>query len=247
MCISHILNALLVIDVVRELRRDRTRLITCSVIIILNCAARIIIEILQIVHHRRDYFLHFINYIEGVLYIATIIFVSNFQLQCLPSWQWQLGALCIFLSWINFILFLSEQPVVGIYVVMFQDIIKTFVKIAPMALLLVLAFGQPFFMLLSVVEATVSAQYIATPKPFNLVCVFFIIDAFLSFQTPPQQFVTFPYSLLKTISMTTGELETDAIFFSTPSVVTYPFVSYLLWIIFLIIMPILLQNLLVSL
>ena len=94
---------------------------------------------------------------EGVLYVATIIFVSNFQLQCLPSWQWQLGALCIFLSWINFILFLSEQPVVGIYVVMFQDIIKTFLKIAPMAILLVLAFGQPFFMLLSVVETTVSA------------------------------------------------------------------------------------------
>ncbi|CAI8040068.1 Transient receptor potential cation channel subfamily A member 1 homolog [Geodia barretti] len=206
-------------DVVRELRQDKTRLITCSVIIILNCIARIIIEVLQIIHHRRDYFLHFINYMEGVLYIATIIFVSNFQLQCLPSWQWQLGALCIFLSWINFILFLSEQPVVGIYVVMFQDIIKTFVKIAPMAILLVLAFGQPFFMLLSVVETT----------------------------TPPQQFVTFPYSLLKTLSMTTGELETDPIFFSTPSVVTYPVITYLLWIVFLIIMPILLQNLLVGL
>ena len=156
-------------DVVRELRQDKTRLITCSVTIILNCIARIIIEVLQIIHHRRDYFLHFINYMEGVLYIATIIFVSNFQLQCLPSWQWQLGALCIFLSWINFILFLSEQPVVGIYVVMFQDIIKTFVKITPMAILLVLAFGQPFFMLLSVVETTVSMVFC---EVFHLTPVF---------------------------------------------------------------------------
>ena len=100
-------------DVVRRLQQDRNRLITCSVIIILNCIARLILEILQIIHHIRDYFLHVINYMEGVLYVATIIFVSNFQLHCLPSWQWQLGAICIFLSWINFILFLSEQPAVG--------------------------------------------------------------------------------------------------------------------------------------
>ena len=142
--------------IVEELRRDRNRLITCSVIIILNCAVRIVIEMFQLYHHRQDYFLHVINYMEGILYVATIVFVSNFQLHCLPSWQWQLGALCIFLSWINFILFLSEQPVVGIYVVMFQDIIKTFLRMAPMAVLLVLAFGQPFFMLLSVVETDVS-------------------------------------------------------------------------------------------
>lgn len=112
-------------------------------------------EIGQIIHHRGEYFLQYINYLEGFLYIATIIFVSNFQLQCLPSWQWQLGAMCIFLSWINFIIFLSQQPIVGIYVVMFQDIIKTFLRMAPMATLLILAFGQPFFMLLSVVEIPV--------------------------------------------------------------------------------------------
>lgn len=144
------------LDAVDQLHRDRRRLIICSAFIIFQCIVRIIMEIFQIIHHRRDYFLHYINYLEGILYVATIVFVSNFQLHCLPSWQWQLGALCIFLSWINFILFLSEQPVVGIYVVMFQDIIKTFLRMAPMAILLVFAFGQPFFMLLSVVENVVS-------------------------------------------------------------------------------------------
>ena len=125
-------------------------------IIILHCIVRILLEIYQLIHHRRDYFMNFINYLEGFLYVATIVFVSNFQLHCLPSWQWQLGAMCIFLSWINFILFLSEQPGLGIYVVMFQDILKTFIYIVPMAVLLVLAFGQPFYMLLSVVETDVS-------------------------------------------------------------------------------------------
>ena len=126
-------------------------LIFCAVFIIINCLVRIGIELIQIVHHRGVYFTSYINYLEGFLYVGTIIFVSDFRLICLPSWQWQLGALCIFLSWINFILFLSEQPMVGIYVVMFQDIIKTFLRMAPMSILLILAFGQPFFMLLSTV------------------------------------------------------------------------------------------------
>ena len=65
------------------------------------------------------------------------------------------------------------------------------------------------------------------------------------FQIPPQQFVSFPYSLLKTIVMTSGEYENDPIFFSTPSVIPYPVATYMLWIFFLMIMPVLLQNLLV--
>ena len=45
---------------------------------------------------------------------------------------------------------------VGIYVVMFEDIIKTFLRMLPMSVLLVLAFGQPFFMLLSTIVLAVS-------------------------------------------------------------------------------------------
>ena len=135
---------------------DRKSLIGCAIIIMLICIARILLEIYQAVHHVREYFLSFVNYMECTLYVSTIIFVSNFQFHCLSSWVWQLGALCIFLSWINFILFLREQPVVGLYVVMFQDMIKTFLRLTPMAFLLILAFAQPFFMLLSVVETEVS-------------------------------------------------------------------------------------------
>ena len=46
---------------------------------------------------------------EGSLYVATIVFVSNIQLECLPSWAWQLSAPCIFLSWINFMLFIESS------------------------------------------------------------------------------------------------------------------------------------------
>ena len=48
--------------------------------------------------------------------------------------------------------------------------------------------------------------------PFSL-HVYTLHKTFLnSTQTPPQQFATFPYSLLKTLSMITGELENIATF-----------------------------------
>ena len=57
-------------------------------------------------------------------------------------------------------------------------------------------------------------------------------------------------SIVKTMTMTTGEFEYDNIFRQCgeecPTEVPYPEVSYVLWIFFLILMPILLTNLLVS-
>ena len=57
-------------------------------------------------------------------------------------------------------------------------------------------------------------------------------------------FEKFPQSCVKTLVMTTGEFEFDKIFFS--STVSYPYTTYILWIIFIILMPILFNNLLVS-
>ena len=54
------------------------------------------------------------------------------------------------------------------------------------------------------------------------------------------------------MTMTTGEFEFDTIFQQTGAFkgeddITYPVISYVLWILFLVLMPILLTNLLVSL
>jgi len=51
-------------------------------------------------------------------------------------------------------------------------------------------------------------------------------------------------SMLKTMVMTTGEFEFDTIFFATG--LDFAEVSYILWIVFVILMPVLLTNLLVS-
>ena len=58
-------------------------------------------------------------------------------------------------------------------------------------------------------------------------------------------------SLAKTAVMTTGELDFDGIFFNSQedaeggNDLFYPHIAYFLWIVFIIIMPILLSNLLV--
>ena len=69
-----------------------------------------------------------------------------------------------------------------------------------------------------------------------------------------QPFSTPARSLLKTMTMTTGEFEYDGIFRQAPGgidpgttvrEIPFPPVTYILWIVFIILMPILLTNLLV--
>lgn len=63
-----------------------------------------------------------------------------------------------------------------------------------------------------------------------------------------------PRSLLKVMTMTTGELDYDAIFRLDPSggsddaeEIRFPPISYILWIMFIILMPVILTNMLVCL
>ena len=58
--------------------------------------------------------------------------------------------------------------------------------------------------------------------------------------------------MLKIVTMTTGELDFDSIFRQDPAggsddaeEVPFPPISYMLWIVFIIIMPVLLNNMLV--
>ena len=86
-----------------------------------------------------------------VLFLLTIVFVSGFanDCWCTPPWQWQIGALVMFMAYFNLILLLKAMPLlgVGVPINMLLNIIITFVKLAFLPVLLVLAFGFPFYML----------------------------------------------------------------------------------------------------
>jgi len=59
-----------------------------------------------------------------------------------------LGAISIFLAWIDLLLFIQKFPSLGIYVVMFTDVTKTFLKFSITFILFVMAFGFSFYFLI---------------------------------------------------------------------------------------------------
>ncbi|XP_048765666.1 transient receptor potential cation channel subfamily A member 1 homolog isoform X3 [Ostrea edulis] len=109
-------------------------------------------ELLQIYQAKLQY-LGFENLIEWVTYVCALLLVIDFE-NCQRStgyrftWQWSVGAVAIFLCWINLVLFLQKFPRFGIYVVMFKDILNTFLQFAIVFFLFVVAFGLGFYTVL---------------------------------------------------------------------------------------------------
>ena len=87
---------------------------------------------------------------EIPLYLLSIVFTFVFATPCLCvySWQWQIGVVAVFLGWVGLITFLQKWHMTGVYVLMFVNILGSFLKVAFLALLLVIAFALAFYMLL---------------------------------------------------------------------------------------------------
>ena len=115
---------------------------------IILALCRLVVEVYQMVSQRLRYFQDWVNWIEWFLLICSVIFVSVFRNECLcvRAWQWQIGILAVFLGWIELIFFLSKLPLVGLYVVMFLEILKTVLKLILFSCLLLIAFGLAFYM-----------------------------------------------------------------------------------------------------
>ena len=63
-------------------------------------------------------------------------------------WHNSIGAMAVSLSWIGLVLFMRKFPKLGIYVVMFTDIFKTFAQFFAVCFLFIVAFGLGFHILL---------------------------------------------------------------------------------------------------
>ena len=112
-----------------------------------------------------------------------------------------------------------KVPFFGIYVVMFIDVSYTFIKVSVVVLLFIVSFALGFSVLLS------NQEYFG-----NLI-----------------------YSIIKTLIMTSGEMEYDNLFFDNQynnknvEAVPYMNTTKALFVLFVIIMPIIIMNLLVGL
>ena len=105
-----------------------------------------------------EYFKDLVNWTELVLYMCAIIFSWTFHSQCWCPfpWQWQIGAVAVFLSWIALIIFFQKLHLTGVYVLMFTTILCTFLKLTILALLLVVSFSLSFYMLFNLSVLQVS-------------------------------------------------------------------------------------------
>lgn len=117
------------------------------VIYIMGNAVR---EIIQVYQQKWHYLLEPANFISWLLYICAMVMVSCvFWGKEVEGRHISAASMTVFLSWFNLLLFLQRFDQVGIYVVMFLEILQTLIKVLMVFSILIIAFGFAFFILLS--------------------------------------------------------------------------------------------------
>lgn len=95
-----------------------------------------------IVTDQMDLFWFRFNNVSVYWHVLTAVFFRCFV------WHSSFGATAVSLSWIGLVLFMRKFPKLGIYVVMFTDIFKTFAQFFAVCFLFIVAFGLGFHILL---------------------------------------------------------------------------------------------------
>ncbi|XP_009975855.1 PREDICTED: transient receptor potential cation channel subfamily A member 1-like [Tauraco erythrolophus] len=187
----------------------------CMCLVLIMSLLGICKEIFQLIQQKLKYLLDYSNLLDWTIYTTSIIFVSSLFINTPAHLQWECGAIAVYLSWMNFLLYLQRFENYGIYVVMFWEILRTLIRIAVVFFFLILAFGLSFFVLLG------SQQTYSTPL----------------------------LSVMKTFAMMLGDINYHDAFLDPllSNELPYPFLSYTVLIIFTLLIPILLMNLLIGL
>lgn len=145
---------------------------------VLACLLR---EIIQLSQKRYHYLFEPVNFVSWLLYINTLIMISPiFTNGYVNDFLFSSASFTIFLSWFSLLLHLQRFDQIGIYVVMFLEILQTLIKVLIVFSILIIAFGLAFFILLSNVDK---------PQPNHL------------------SFSSIPMSLMRTFSMMLGEMD----------------------------------------
>ena len=138
----------------------------------------LVVEAVQLWIRGLRYFHYSDNYFQLTLYISTVNFIYGFDNECWCStpWQWQIGAFAVFLSWLNFIFILKYMPYTAVPINMFLSICWTFLKLIFLPIVLILAFGIPFYMVFVRTTASSEVSY-CMMKPqtmplFQLLCMY---------------------------------------------------------------------------
>ena len=123
------------------------------VVILVLIGLRLVLEIIEMVSRGLfEYWLDLTNMLEWTCYVLSVIFVLDFgpsdNLGVKEPWQWECGAVAVWLAWMVLLLFIQKVPIFGIYILMFVTVIKTFFRFLFVFGLFIAAFSFSFYMLL---------------------------------------------------------------------------------------------------
>ncbi|XP_037299699.1 transient receptor potential cation channel subfamily A member 1 isoform X2 [Manduca sexta] len=89
------------------------------------------------------------NLVSWTLYISSTLTVLPTIYGNYDNLQYSAAAITVFLAWFELLLLLQRFDQVGIYVVMFLEILQTLIKVLMVFSILIIAFGLAFYILLS--------------------------------------------------------------------------------------------------
>ncbi|XP_074477546.1 transient receptor potential cation channel subfamily A member 1b [Sebastes fasciatus] len=187
----------------------------CMIMVLVMNVYSIVKEVVQMSQQRMNYFKDYSNQSDWFSAVLSLLFVIPIMLNAEGSLHWQAGAMAVLSSWIGFLLYLQRFEGIGIYVVMFWEIMRTLVRIVTLFLFLVLAFGLAFHALM------------LNQKEFDSV----------------------PLSVMQTFVMMVGELNYQNNFLDIylKGQLPFGFLTYVIFVNFVLLMPILLVNLMIGL
>ncbi len=116
------------------------------------------LHLFRLKYSKYAYFLEFQNWNELLLFplSATFVFIFANDCGCPKLWQWQIGIFAVFLAFINLLSIASEIPNLGTFVIVFKEILVTFLKLTIFTLILVVGFSLILLMMFFGPEAQVS-------------------------------------------------------------------------------------------
>uniref|UniRef100_A0A6Q2ZNY1 Ion transport domain-containing protein n=1 Tax=Esox lucius TaxID=8010 RepID=A0A6Q2ZNY1_ESOLU len=175
-------------------------------------------ELVQVAQQGFKYFRVVNNALDWGAAVSSMLFIIPLLMNQKDTWHWEVGAVAVLLSWINFLLYFQRFERVGIYIVMFSEIAKTLLSITVLFFFLLLAFALSFYTLTT--NTTLLTNSVSIP--LAIIQTFVMMVGELNYQE----------NILKPFR---GEI------------LPFPYLTYGIFVMFTFAVPILLMNLLIGL
>ena len=96
-----------------SLRRQFLR--AAAAIVFVMAFMLFIIEVMQLSVMGIEYFKDWVNWVEMLMSICAVIFAAVFtsDCSCPRPWQWEIGSGALFLSWIDFLVYIRMISFIG--------------------------------------------------------------------------------------------------------------------------------------